>query len=389
MNNVNYNKNNFKYFLLLAVIVTNLSQIPFFVDNQLTKLISVPVWILIFNYIIFNNLIKISKNILFYLFLWGGFICYIFILEVFKQGKYLGSVFVYPYTICVFILCIGYFLSNKINKNDFKLIAKGYIYSGILVTLCVYLDSFKNKFSWDNMGYIYGSKNSVSQIILTTIILLAIYIQPKNKREKAIKITTILLVLIQLLMLRSRASILGLGFIIYVLLFLDRRKKNFKKSLTIVLILFSFLLLINNQFYDFFINNIILNGKVGTDINTISSGRLDMIVNQFFHEFPSNLFLGKGECYIESFPFSVFLHYGIIGGSLLLIFSLMPLIYCIYILKKNDEFNISFCIISLSYIFNGIFEQQAPLGPGTKNYLLWLMFGFTLGWIRLQKSCKI
>lgn len=32
-------------------------------------------------------------------------------------------------------------------------------------------------------------------------------------------------------------------------------------------------------------------------------------------------------------------------------------------------------ILALSYSLNGVFEGLPPFGPGTKNFLLWLLFG--------------
>jgi hypothetical protein len=44
----------------------------------------------------------------------------------------------------------------------------------------------------------------------------------------------------------------------------------------------------------------------------------------------------------------------------------------------DDDFTASFILIVLIYMFNSIFEQQAPFGPGAKNFLLWVVLGFVI-----------
>lgn len=82
-------------------------------------------------------------------------------------------------------------------------------------------------------------------------------------------------------MLKSRASLLGLAIIFISVLISKEYKKSTKIIVILVLVVFGLILIFNTHFRYFFIDSIILAGRDSTNLNSISSGRMDMLI-----EFP-------------------------------------------------------------------------------------------------------
>ena len=115
-------------------------------------------------------------------------------------------------------------------------------------------------------------------------------------------------------------------------------------------------------------------------INSLSSGR-DVHWKRFAQEFGDYMFVGTGGTYLESMPLAVLFSYGIIGGIPVLLFAIEPFWYAAnhLIKKERNIYTILVFSISLVMFINGIFEEQAPFGPGVKCYLTWLLFGMLIG----------
>lgn len=94
--------------------------------------------------------------------------------------------------------------------------------------------------------------------------------------------------------------------------------------------------------------------------------------------FSENVFFGRGYYFIESFPLATLVQVGLIGSSLIFSF-----LYWVFrkIRTHFHHFNsLDLCVLILFYslMLNGLFEEQAPFGPGAKSFLFWFPFGFVL-----------
>ena len=128
---------------------------------------------------------------------------------------------------------------------------------------------------------------------------------------------------------------------------------------------------------EFFIDEIVFNNRVGGGINEISSGRL-VHFERFVELFTESPIIGNGAVRIESFPLSVLAGFGVIAGSVIIYFSISPLITCIRKLLNKEYstmLNVLF-IFTLISLSNSLFEEQAPFGPGVKCFFLWVVYGF-------------
>lgn len=141
------------------------------------------------------------------------------------------------------------------------------------------------------------------------------------------------------------------------------------------------LILTNENLYNLYIKQIMLNNKDVINWTLVTSYR-DVQYEYFFNNFGRYWVLGTGGTYIESMPMSVLMSYGVIGGIPVLLFSFYPLYIGLNNVKKKEYAIFCNLIISLAIMMwlNGIFEEQSPFGPGVKCYFLWLITGIFIGY---------
>lgn len=365
-------------FLGLICFITNISQMPSLVESQITRLVAIPIWIIAFLILIVKKDIKIRRNIISiiitpYIFIMGVLFC-----TILTYNNYLNSSLVYPYCLCIFIFFIGYLYSEKIEYRNIKFIIYGYIISSLIISIDIYIKYFSTGYNWISRSYIYGSKNSISQILLTGLVLLFIFYHPNKLIKKIIKLISCIFIMMIILMLKSRASIIGMIIMIVICIFYNKDIKVRKISLLICSLVL-LIIIANKDIYNIIIDGILLGGRDASNLNDISSGRWDMII-EFPKMIANSWLIGKGNQYIESFILSAFLQHGILFGIIIIATSVYPVVWAIKWLYRNNRVNISFIIISISYCVNGLFEELAPFGPGVKCYLLWLLFGILYNW---------
>ena len=379
-----------KFFLtiliVLACFLSNLSQLPYFISKGSTQILSIPIWILLFITLIVTNRFKISKALINILVLMVLFIMILIILYIISSKDYFSSSLFYSTLISVFILIIGSLISPIFNKDIFRYIVISYVLSSLVVSLVVFVKYFGIGFSLDTRVYAYSSKNSLSQIILTSIIILFCYFKPRNNWEKVNKIIIIIFDIFMLFILRSRASILGFTIVSLIIAF-DNKRTNirYRRIVIIAGILSLILLSISDEFKDLLLNKIIFAGRDFNDLDNLSSGRISIL-----RDFPvlirGNWLTGIGSIYFESFPLSAILQFGIFAGGILIYLSILPLLTSAK--RRNNELRSLLYYISIAYFVNSLFEGLAPFGPGIKCYFLWLLYGIlnSKGSLELEKG---
>lgn len=373
MMNTKINQNKIsKILIVLACILSNLSQLPYFVNNGKTQIISIPIWFLSFIILLSINRFKISRHLFKLLLLTIIFIILILTLSIIYNKNYFSSSMIYSLAISLFIIIIGSLISPFFNRDTFQEIVISYVLSSLIVSIVVFIKYFGFGFSLNTRIYAYSSKNSLSQILFTSVIIFYCYFKPKNNFQNIIKILIIIFQIFMLVILRSRATILGLVIVSFFIIF--SKSMNKKKKIIVIIggILLLILLFISDNFNDIVLNNIIFAGRDINDLDNLSSGRISII-----REFPilikNNWLTGIGPFYFECFPLSAILQFGLFAGGILIYISLLPLITSIK-RKSNDLWEILY-FLSIGYFINSLFEGLAPFGPGIKCYFLWLLFG--------------
>ncbi len=381
---------NKKCFLIyICVFFTICSQMPLFREKMGidTQSISVPLWLGVLLVSVFREKKSPLKKLIIpsiYIFC---FLILIMFFQVITNNNYLNSVMVTPILISIIMIFIGYLNCELLDEENFKVLSRAYIFSTLLLCLDIYFSYLKN-YDFNTINYVFRAKNSAGQIIVTSIILLLYY--PK-KEKKIIKLISFCIMLVQLyvlILIRSRASIVSLLFIPLFTLVRKNERKKYKLLLTVIILLFIVSLFLFDDLYNLVVKNLLLNINsnrklTSIDINSISSYRFDYL-EVFPNLLKNNYLVGIGNYYMDNFYLAALLNYGIIGGTMTILFSLYPS-YKVFNSNYLDDDKLIYIIklIIVVYTFNSFFECLAPFGPGTKCFFMWLIFG---AYLRKRRS---
>ena len=364
-------------FIAVVCFITNLSQMPVLVESSLTRAISIPIWILLFAVLALEKRIVFNRFSMFVVFICWILLSYTLILDTVTDKSYLSIALLYPFYLSFFIFFIGVFLSRLLTYDDFPILINSYIISALIVAIVIFIQYVIGANIYGRM-YIYGSKNSASQILITALVFLLVINRPKSTLfRNLIKYLSVLFLTVVILFLKSRASIVGIPVMAAIILGLGKKQYKLKKVIIGIIVIFGILML-NDSFYNIIITQVISGGRDWSDLNDISSGRYYEL-QIFPHLLEGFELFGMGRYKIESYPLSVILQFGIPMGGLLIITAIWPAWWGFKKLDKAEPVNIAFIIIAILYFINGVFEQLSPFGPGTKCYMLWLMFGILCG----------
>ena len=351
--------------LIIAIILSNISQIPSLFGNPIIKSGYALAWMLLFAILLFRKWFGFNMD-----FLIPPVIFDMLCLLGWAFGKdYMASSLFVPINMSAFILTIGFLFGALVDEQIIKKIAIAYIASSIIVGGVLYVTVFRG-IDWSGSStYVYASKNSAAQFLLVGLILVATLFYVRHRIASGF---LIIAYAVLIFMMKSRATIAALAiYLIYFIFFIveSKRERNFYLFLVVI---FGLVVVFNPDANHLIIQEIIFNNR-GTDMTTLSSGR-DLHWKTFRQEFGKYLFWGTGGTYLESMPLAVLMSYGVIGGVPILLFALKPLIYAIKNMwdKRYRIYSLLVVSISLTMLVNSIFEEQAPFGPGVKCYFLWL-----------------
>ena len=358
-----------------SILFTILSQVPQFLDAKVSSYFQLS-WLILLIFLLFTKNIFLSKSLSIIFILTLFTIVYSLLLESVTNEVYLHSPHYMNMLKSVFVLALSFYSAQFITESRFK---SGLVFvslvGGTILLFSVYKYSFANGFDITSRVYAYASKNSVSQIILSCMIIVIFLSNPRSRLAKVLNLTFLLVSIYVILILKSRATIFGLVFIA-IALFIQTNDKKKKYTTLIFLSLTGVVLFLNDTLFNILYKNIILGSREG-GLNDVSSGRVDFFLN-FPSQFIEHVWFGHGYLFSESFPLSVLLDNGIIGSFTIFLFVLIPIIFYKKKLTASNPLHLSFLLLIVTFYFNGLFEQQAPLGPGSKNFMLWLLFGYLL-----------
>lgn len=327
------NKLAFYKIVCIVCFITNIGQMPTLIGNFPTRYIIIPLWML-FTIICVKKSSGInifeakSLFILLYIFL----LCYT--LGIIFINEYLKSQLPYTIFLSMFILITGLLVGKKIKKEDIEKIYTSVILSGIIVGMDVFR-KFIYGTSLSSRVYAYDSKNSVSQILLTSLILIVFLKLGKNKFYiKIFYVFSSIILLITLIGLKSRATLITIPLIVVWILINGRLNKKLRNTILIILILVSIFLIFNSRALNIIINDILLAGRETNNLNDISSGRMEEW-GSFLDDFQDAIIFGHGRMKRESLILTSLLEFGIIGGSTIMLIAGWPIYWMLRYLKKN------------------------------------------------------
>lgn len=361
------------WLLVLACFLSNISQLPGVVSAGLTQKINMPIWIIFLGYLFLSKNIKVYYRMLPIIALLGMSGIGILVLEFFNGINYYTSSIFNCLLLSIFIYFLGECSGSNLDSEDINKVMLSYVLSTVIVSIAIYLEYFSSGINLSSKVYAYSSKNSISQIIFTAIVILMFTKFENHRLLNSLRLLLIVFQVFLLMLLRSRATIIG--FIICLLYIIVGRNFNtkIKYSLCLILGVTAVLLLFNDNFSSIFFNNILFAGRDASNLNSLTSGRLT-IVQSFPNKIEGHWLTGTGPTYFECFPLSAILQFGIVVGTMILIISYTPIFKC-FQLRRTSEFGDIFVVICMGYAINSLFEGLAPIGPGVKCYFMWLLFG--------------
>lgn len=366
-----------EYSLYLGCFLSNISQLPIFVQAGLTQRLSFPGWILLTIAIFLSRKIRITKPTITQISLGVALIIWLLLDSLLISKFQFKSSMFYSYMISLFIFILGSWVSEYVNERILGNINRLFVVSIFLVSANIFVEFFGIGYNLSTRFYEYSSKNSVSQIIFTALILLIIRYTPQNAVGWLTKIGVIVFEMYVILLLRSRATLVSLLLCILVMVLARDTNRKMKAIICIVTLGVIVMLVVNEEFNNFIFNKVILANRSVANLNDLTSGRVS-IISRFPQLIKGHWLTGIGPMYYECFPLSAILQFGIAGGILCIIISLQPLYKSFIFRHTSDEWYLLF-LIAIGYSVNGLFEGLTPFGPGVKCYYMWLLFGLLMG----------
>lgn len=371
---INERKNNtFVYLIAAACFFSNISQLPLFVSTGMTQKINTPIWIAVLLYIFLKKRIRIFYETFKVFYAIGIVVALVLLSTIITNNSYFSSSVLQCLIISVFIYCLGTFVGGDFNEQDLKIICVSYAVSAALVSISIYVEYFMVGFDITSRQYAYASKNSISQIVFTTVVIFMLVRFEKVRIFNWIKNVLIIFEVVLLMMLKSRATIIGfLVCLLYIILGkqFNRKLRNLLVVIAIIIIL---ALLFNENLFNMIVNNIMFAGRDASSLDSLTSGRIS-ILSDFTTLIEGHWFTGVGALYYECFPLSCVLQFGVVTGIFIIGISYLPIIKGIRFDRSDIYFSI-LAIVCIGYGINSFFEGLAPIGPGVKCYFMWLMYG--------------
>lgn len=369
------------YCIALVSLISVISQIPAIYNNSYLNNLTSLSWVLLAILALSSSKFKITYSKI--IFLPILFDLYCVICSIVTNNNYFTANLFRPINMSAFIFIVGLIIGEQFNLASFILFSKVYIIGVAITSLIIYIQYYRGQ-NIGNIGYLYGGKNSLSCLVLISIIIsfLGKEYLFDTKIKKTILNFLILLNIIFLFILRSRTTIICLIIFLIWYLCLPSTSIIIKVFWSVIIIIGVLAIWENEQLADFLIVDILMNGKDITDIDSITSGRMSHW--EIFAElFPSYRYLGNGGYYLESFPLALLLSFGIIGAIPVFAFMISPLISSIkglLIGNKDRVLSLIIFVVSITLMLNGLAEEQSPFGPGVKCFVLWFFYGLYYGY---------
>ena len=304
------------------------------------------------------------------------FVFYCLCCEAVTNVSYIGAD---TYNICIsiFILSVSYCYGMHVQsfKRSFNNLAFFFFVASLIYGISVYVKYLVGADMFSTV-YAYGDKNSAAQIFLSACIILFTLFRPSNFAQKIVAYSLIVILLYVMFVLKSRATLLGFFFVLGYFTFVYKNKKV-RYVFFLSIIAMCIYILSNPSFYRTLVEGILFANRDSTDLNTLSSGRVEQL-ETCVDLFVSSPIIGIGNKYFDCFPIIILTQYGIMGAIIVFVFIANRIKECVYKLDLNDQLDLCAFLLMMTYMLNSLFEAQPPFGPGVKCFPLWMIWGIML-----------
>lgn len=363
-----------KALYLFAIFCSTISQMPTILDSGMSVLLNAT-WILPLVYMVITSPRSFFNNKLlpFYFFVFG-FTYYAFICQSLTGNTYFTGD-VYNFYIALLVTIVSFaFWERHGDKKMLQLIPVTLMVATIPVTLEICTE-FLIGADMMSATYAYMEKNSAAHLMLNTAFISIMLFRPQKTLLKWGSFGCIALLLIVMLMLRSRATIVSAVYIIAYFVFASGNKKV-KIYFLLAAILIMGVLLVNSDLSEVLVKGILLGGRESSDMNDLSSNRFFLMLIAL-PNIPKHPWIGVGDYYLDCMPFAMQLQYGVIGLTIVLFF----LYYIFKSLRRQKSISTiqtTAYLLFMALMVNSIFEARAPFGPGAKTIIMWAFYGIVL-----------
>ncbi|OWV16439.1 hypothetical protein B7990_11920 [Fibrobacter sp. UWB4] len=366
-------------FLCIACVLSNVSYYPALVSSGMGRIFAIAIWIFLAITLLFRGVCFASSSF-FHAHLLLYFIVTLntVITSVVNDVNAFYNHFFPVVTISTIILIVAIRYGLNFKTVDLKRICVSYYITTSIMAILLFAFYLRGSdLSSSVYGYVFG-KNEIAVMLVSSLIIGSILYEPDNRLKRVFKIVSILFLLTDILYLRCRSSFLGVIFLLGTLSIYSNRMTQ-KLRITVILGLFAVTVYFfaNPDSFDTFLNQIVYAGRDASDISDLSSGR-DVEVSMGLKLFRNSPLFGLGRMStVDCFYVSALANYGLLAWPLIAM-ALLPVIWACTNLKKGKKEDLCFFILAFSMFFISLFEEQAPFGPGSRCYILWLMWGILL-----------
>ena len=360
--------------LAIIVFVTVISQIPFFVIRGLSSPISMAAWgVGIVSCFLVRRGDIVLRRVRMPIGLALVFFFFYMLLGLLDETywkshipRYLG--------LSIGILIIGNMSGGVLTKNDFKRILSAYIVATLIMSLTVYQTYYLGLVSFGTRNYLYDEKNSTALILVSAMIIITTTRLESSKLLKLVYIVADVFLAVLVLLMRSRAVYVGVGFSLLILLRSRELGAKLKWFLFAAILAITAYLVMNPDKLGELLDVYVFAGRSATNLNDLSSGRAIEWQN-FWSDLGDDWLLGHGRMKRETLVLTSILEFGFPLGCLLIYLGFYPLLFGLWNFRRVSKERILYMTIAVCYVSNLFFEQLAPFGPGAKCFLLWLLIG--------------
>ncbi len=363
-----------RFILILTVFASLMSQHPVVIEMGYDIYLKA-IWFLPFTIALCLHTKNFADRQLWILY--GGIICitvYCAILDALTGRTYL-NIDIYNMWISLMVAATSYTIYRQYGCNKIlRDTAVVSIIGSVILSYVVYSLYFTD-YDIMNKLFAFSAKNSMGQILLNCGIVIGLLYMPRNIAMKTVKWTSIVVIVIMLFLLKSRATLVGLFFIVCYMIIQgnSKRVRWLTIAATIIVIVY---VLRSASAYDTIVHGILLAGRDANDANEVSSERIQSI-EAAFEIIPNNLWIGIGNKYIDCMPIAMVLQFGIFGAMIVFIF-LAILTRKIVRFNRANRLHLVSYLLFIAMMLNSLFEAWPPFGPGVKCFMMWMMLGYSL-----------
>lgn len=357
--------------LYIAIIASVLSQME--VLSMIMRPAMYISWLTIFVYFLVCNggKLRISSYTFQFLVIYGFYIIYCLVCSALGYN-HLNGEYIRILAIPALMSVIGDCFGETITIREIYTICKVYIVMALCFALWVNIEYFPSYSNWlQQMTYTFSQKNSAAQIWCSAVLILIFIVKRDRKWKYVLSYLAIGYLIFISAISQCRTALLAIGIVglSYLLIYSKRRLA------WLFFLLIAIMWVWNTSFSREFIDQVFFINKFeGADLNTVSSGRLDLYKESIMTFFESPI-IGVGRWYVDCSYLSILTESGIIGFLMIEYIWIKRLIIN---LKYKQFFNRFIIFITIFYIVESALEGFPPFGPGVSSFMFWLLSSMLL-----------